>query len=183
MTNETEVRSKPQSLVVDDAGTLRGYAALFNEPADLGAYDEVIRQGAFKRTLSVGKDIRALWSHDPKYVLGRTSNNTLRLIEDDKGLYCEIDLPPTTWAADLRASIQRGDCAGASFQFSPVRNGERRTVQPTGRTLRELTELKLFEISAGVGNPAYEKAAIRSNDDVRPSRRVLLSARMRILSM
>lgn len=180
MTETTETRSAP--LDVNDAGLLSGYVALFDQPANIGGFDEVIRPGAFKRSIGM-KDIPALWNHNNQYVLGRTGNGTLRLREDATGLFTEIDLPETTWAQDLRASIRRGDVPGASFQFVPVRNGERRSVQSNGRTLRELLEVKLLEVSVGVANPAYSKTEIQARSNDRPARPLLLRARLRILTM
>ena len=43
--------------------TLTGYAAVFNSEAVLGDFSEVIRQGAFAKSLATGSNIRALYQH------------------------------------------------------------------------------------------------------------------------
>ena len=58
--------------------------------------------GAFRRALAADPDVRALFNHDSNYVLGRTTNGTLRLAEDPRGLVAEFDAPDTQYARDLR---------------------------------------------------------------------------------
>lgn len=66
--------------------SLTGYAAVFDSPAKIGSFTEVIRQGAFNESLRRGSDILALLDHNPERVLGRTKSGTLRLSEDARGL-------------------------------------------------------------------------------------------------
>ncbi len=103
----------------DEAGhVLSGYAAIFNRmSADLGGFREIIKSGAFADSLSDGRDVRALVDHDPAKILGRTSAGTLRLREDGVGLADEVDVPDTTYARDLLASVRRKDIRGQSFGF------------------------------------------------------------------
>ena len=59
------------------------HAAVFNRETDIGGMfrEEVIRPGAF--TAAIGRDdVRALFNHNPNFVLGRTSAGTLRLSQD-----------------------------------------------------------------------------------------------------
>lgn len=138
--------------------TLRGYAAVFNsESEDFGGWRERIAPGAFAKDLAAGKDIRALIDHDSARVIGRTPK-TLRLAEDEKGLRVEIDLPDTTQARDLRASVERGDIDGMSFGFKV-----RKDRWEEGGAVRVLIDVELFEISV-VAFPAYRaaKAGLRS---------------------
>lgn len=142
----------------DDKGrTLTGYAALFDVASqDLGGFTEIIRAGAFTKTLAEA-DIRALKNHNPDYVLGRTKSGTLRLEEDEKGLRVEIDVPEAQWALDLVASIERGDIDQMSFAFRAVK--DRWTHNDDEPDLRELIEVKLFEVSP-VTWPAYTETEI-----------------------
>src|SRR6185437_2529922 len=103
------------------ATKLVGYCAVFDTPADLGYFTEVIRSGAFARTLQEGADVRALFNHNPDYVLGRTKDGgktgTLSLAEDNTGLRFEIQMPDTQIARDLMTSVERGDVDQCSFGF------------------------------------------------------------------
>src|SRR5437764_788576 len=89
---------------------IRGHAAVFNSLSeDLGGFREQIAPGAFAE--AIGKDdVRALFNHDPNFVLGRSAAKTLRLAEDMRGLAIEIDAPETPTIRDLvLAPIARGD--------------------------------------------------------------------------
>lgn len=52
-----------------------------------GSFREVIKPGAFDDVL--GDDVRALFNHDPNFILGRSSAGTLSLSVDDRGLRYE----------------------------------------------------------------------------------------------
>jgi HK97 family phage prohead protease len=145
--------------------TIAGYAAVFNERTDLGYFTEVIKPGAFKRAIKEGQDVRALWNHDPNYVLGRTKAGTLRLEEDKRGLKIEIDPPATNFADDLIESIRRGDVDQMSFAFTAVE--EKWTEKDDEPTLRELVDVNLYDVSA-VTYPAYDATTVgvRSADAV-----------------
>jgi HK97 family phage prohead protease len=78
---------------------IEGYAAVFDQlSVDLGGWRERIAPGAFKRTIGES-DVRALWDHDAKYVLGRNRAGTLALEEDARGLRIQATPPATQWAA------------------------------------------------------------------------------------
>lgn len=154
---EKEYRVFPLELrVSDDKKKIRGYAAVFNQwSEDLGGFREKIRPGAFSKTIKEA-DVRALFNHDPNYVLGRNKAGTLRLTEDDKGLEIEVDPPETQWARDLLISIDRGDINQMSFGFSTVKDewgGDK------GEATRELVEVKLFDVSP-VTYPAYPQTVV-----------------------
>ena len=86
---EIDYRSFPFEIRADEENKIVGYAAVFNQLyVDLGPFREKIAPGAFKKTIQEA-DVRALWNHDPNFVLGRTKSGTLKLQEDDKGLAIE----------------------------------------------------------------------------------------------
>jgi len=133
---------------------LAGYAAVFNSPSqDLGGFTEIVKPGAFTRTLKGQRDPLALVQHMPQLVLGRRSAGTLRLAEDSKGLAFEIDVPDTTAARDLLVSVERGDVKGASFAFSTPQGGDRWEVRGD-KVFRELLDVDLHEITV-TAQPAY----------------------------
>ncbi len=153
----TEVRL----LEGDGARTITGYAAVFNSfSEDLGEFKEIIRPGAFTRSLSGGADVRALVDHESGKVLGRTKSGTLRLAEDRRGLRIDCDPPDCSYANDLIASMRRGDIDSMSFGFYTKRDLWR---QEGDTMVRELLEVDLFDVSV-VTFPAYPatEAALRS---------------------
>lgn len=157
-----EVRSLPLSdLSVSPTGKLVGYAALYNSRShDLGGFVEVIAPGAFDRSLTDFPDVLALVEHDTNRVLGRTTNGTLRITPDARGLRVEIDPADTSYARDLLALVRRGDVAGMSFRFRPFPGGETvdRSANPP---LRTLTSVQLKEVSVVV-DPAYPETSIEA---------------------
>jgi len=172
--NKKEVRFiKVQELRVkktDDKTTLSGYAAVFNSLSEnLGGFREKIDPGAFANALKKS-DCRALFNHDSNFVLGRQSAKTLRLKEDDKGLFMECDLPDTQFARDLTVSIERGDINQQSFGFI-VKIDSWEEDRDTGKTTRTLIEIdELMDVSP-VTFPAYPDTDVakRSLEEYRTS--------------
>ena len=131
---------------------ITGYAAVFNKlSVDMG-FREKIAPGAFRSSLKAS-DARALFNHNPDYVLGRQSAGTLTLREDKKGLWMEVDPPDTSYARDLVENIRLGNIKEQSFGFT-VKSDSWEDVEsnaPT-RTLLEIGEL--YDTSI-VSYPAY----------------------------
>lgn len=132
---------------------LTGYVATFGTPAKIADFVEVIRPGAFTRSLESGADVLALADHDTRAVLGRTSSGTLALHEDSHGLAFSLRLPDTQHGRDLAALAARGDLGGMSFAF------ESRTEEWRGNT-RELIDVELHEISVVQAHPAYSGTSV-----------------------
>jgi len=172
-TMEIEVRQYPitEIRVQRDSGKpaqIIGYAAVFNAPSeDLGGFREYIAPGAFSRTLKEGADVRALYNHDPNYVLGRTKSGTLELSEDKKGLRIANTPPDTQWARDLTVSIERGDVDQMSFGFIARKDQWEEGEGEGGskKVTRTLLDVDLVDVSP-VTFPAYPDTtvAVRSMD-------------------
>lgn len=138
--------------------TLSGYCAVFNSEAVLGDFTEVIRQGAFAKSLATGSNIRALSNHDANALVGTTRSGTLQLREDAKGLAFELALPDTSHGRDLAVLVERGDVAGCSFGFRVAPGGDR-WEQRGKQMVRELLDVELVEITL-TGNPAYTDTSV-----------------------
>ena len=98
MAKATEHRSFPAGnleIRTLDTGTLQltGYASVYGVEYDMGWYTESIASGAGKRSLSENPDVQLLLNHD-SLPLARTVSGTLRLSEDQRGLFVEADLDP-----------------------------------------------------------------------------------------
>jgi hypothetical protein len=163
-----------------DGSTLRGHASVFGQLAKLPGHYERMDPGAFNSVLDrTDTDVRALLNHDPSMLLGRQSAGTLRLKVDGDGLAFEVDLPNTSYGADLRALVARGDLTGASFGFIP---GKDEWSNVDGRQIRtHLSVEELIDVSP-VTFPAYPgtDVSLRHYDFSRPSgREQMIRARHR----
>ncbi len=163
---ETRVLNSEVRAAVGDDGKkmVWGYAAVFGkESENLGGFIEVIEPGFFRNVL--GDDVRALKNHNDDWVLGRTKSGTLRMKEDDKGLYYEYDDPGTTYSEDLLRSIGRGDIDQSSFGFWVADGGEKREIiERDGKRIVKRTLLpggaeKLYDVSP-VTYPAYHDTTV-----------------------
>lgn len=154
----------------DAAGKLIGHAAVFDEETDIaGLFIERVARGSFTESIKTD-DIRALFNHDPNFVLGRNKAGTLRLKEDDTGLAMELDPPDTQIARDLMVSIKRGDVDQMSFAFQ-VLHDEWESGEDGKPDVRTLRKVRLFDVSP-VTFPAYEGTdiAVRSMDSWKTSK-------------
>lgn len=164
----------------DNPTKIEGYAAVFNSPTKIAdasgrTFTEIIRPKAFRKALDANPDIRALYNHDTNLILGRTKSGTLKLWEDDKGLFFSLDIPDTQAGRDLKVSVERRDIDGCSFAFVPLKD---RWGEKDGAPVRELLELELIEISPCVF-PAYQRTSL----DLRTARPNLSQYRLQLLRM
>ena len=115
----TSVRAVDPIHFSSSPGTLSGYSATYNRlSSNLGGFVERIANTAFDRSLRNGDDVVCNFNHDNNLILGRTRSGSLRLRSDVVGLHNECDLPDTSYARDLLASVRRGDVTDQSFAFS-----------------------------------------------------------------
>lgn len=165
---------------VGDGMTLRGYAAVFNSPSQPLPFIETIQRGAFADSLKSRNDVKLLWNHDTSVVLGSTRAGTLRLVEDERGLLVEADLPQTQAGKDAAISIQRGDVTAFSFGFRIPAGGD----EWASASERVLKRVNLHEVSVGVAFPAYTgtdgSATVRAMNEL--SEKILQLAELRGVS-
>ena len=159
-TVEFDVRAAQAS---GDGMSFTGYAAVFNSPSEPLPFTEVIKEGAFKRSLKSRNEIKLFMNHNTDVVLGSTRSGTLQLTEDSRGLLAQAQLPDTTAGRDLSVLMQRGDVSSMSFGFSVPPKGD---AWSSDGSTRELHQVRLHEVSIVTGFPAYEAttASVRSLD-------------------
>jgi HK97 family phage prohead protease len=167
MMNNFETRffaSEVRADTSDELTMITGHGSVFNSRSEnLGGFREIIAPGAFDNVLQ--DDVRAFFNHDHNFILGRSSNGTLRLSVDGEGLRYEIDAPQTQTIKDLvLAPMQRGDVNQSSFAFRVARDGEEWNEDDEGVVVRTIHKMqRLFDVSP-VSMPAYPDAgsAVRS---------------------
>jgi HK97 family phage prohead protease len=138
-----------------------GHAAVFDQLSeDLGGFREIIKPGSFLLALAAS-DVRALWNHNPDFVLGRQSSGTVTVVEDDRGLGTSINPPDTQLIRDMVLTpMRRGDVNQASFGFW-IDKDEWSTM-PDGTLLRTIIAFReLFDVSP-VTFPAYPQTRLEA---------------------
>lgn len=138
---------------------IRGHAAIFNQLSeDLGGFREQIAPGAFVDAIKTD-DVRALFNHNPDFILGRNLAGTLKLHEDARGLAIELDPPDTQVGRDLIVSMERGDVTQMSFGFAVRPNGQNWGKDDAGQVVRTITRVRLYDVSPVVF-PAYPQTDV-----------------------
>lgn len=147
-----------------DDGTMRmaGYAAVFNEASLPLPFIERIAPGAFTKTLQETPDVRLLANHEG-LPMARTKNGTMRLYEDETGLYFEAELANTQEARDLYTLVERGDVDQMSFAFRVIRQNWSKD-----RTERTLTEVSLADGDVSIVTyPAYPATSVEAREAIK----------------
>jgi HK97 family phage prohead protease len=145
-------------------GTMRmaGYAAVFNEASLPLPFIEKIAPGAFTKTLQETPDVRLLANHEG-LPMARTKNGTMRLYEDETGLYFEAELADTQEARDLYTLVARGDVDQMSFAFRVIRQNWSKD-----RTERTLTEVSLADGDVSIVTyPAYPATSVEAREAIK----------------
>ena len=137
-----------------------GYGSVFNSLSEnLGGFRERIDERAFDGVLE--DDVRALFNHNPDYILGRSTAGTLSLSVDEKGLRYSVNIPETSYGDDLLVSLERGDINQNSFGF--IVEEDDWTQDEEGNTIRTIKKVsRLLDVSLVV-YPAYPSAKIEKN--------------------
>ncbi len=137
---------------------VRGYAALYDTEAVIaGFFRERIAPGAFRSVIGQTADVRALFNHDDNIVLGRTTNGTLRLSEDERGLAYEFDPNPNDPdATRVVAKIQRGDVSQSSYGFQVKADTWTKPTRAGELPLRTINEFEALRDVSPVTFPAFE---------------------------
>lgn len=136
---------------------LAGLAAVFNSPSEnLGGFREIMLPGAFKKALKdPNLEVYSLFNHDPDNVLGATANGSLRMQENEKGLYQETDmLGDTTISRDVEAHVRTGRIHKMSFAFTVAEEEYKVEKNQNIRYIPENGVLRLYDVSP-VTYPAY----------------------------
>ena len=148
----------------EDKMTVRGYASTFDEPYTLYenedfVLNEIVDKNAFDNTDM--SDVILQYNHEGR-VFARVSNDTLRVLPDEKGLLIEADLGGTAIGRELYDEIRGGYTNKMSFGFTVDGEEESREESEDGRVLitRTITSIrKLYDVSA-VSIPANDATSI-----------------------
>jgi HK97 family phage prohead protease len=142
-----EIRSSEGGKLVL-AGTAIRYGA---RSKDLGGFRERIMPGAASDLLGKS-DVLGLEEH--RNYLGRTKNETLRLIDSPTELRYEVDLLDDSTGRDVLARAQRGDYGGSSFGFRAKE--VKWSKDDDGTPLRSIHSFSVLRDVGPTVVPAYE---------------------------
>ena len=158
--SQLEFRESP-----DGSKILKGYAVVFDSPADIGDFTEYIAPGAFTRTLKDDDQVM-LRDHRSELLLGRRSAGTLKLWQDDKGVAFQLTVPNTSLGQDTYENTRLGNLRGCSFGFY-VRD-QKWSQDANGIVTRTVLDVQCFELTL-TAFPAYEATSV----DIRSVREAL----------
>jgi HK97 family phage prohead protease len=128
-----------------DSMKLIGKVAFDSSSADLGGFVEVIKPSAFSDSLASGDPVKAIVEHNHDLLLGKTTANTLELIEEHDGLKVIIHLSEKIQAhKDIYEQVKRGDLDSLSFGFVAQDETFNYDVTPP---IRYISKAQLFEIT------------------------------------
>lgn len=121
-----------------------------------GKFIEVIKTGAFKRSLEKRPNVDLLLNHNTNRLLGSTSAGTLELIEDNIGLKATA----TITDSEVIEKLRNNKISGWSFGFKLIED----YIKPKANNLvkRYVKALELFEVSLidESMSPAYASTSV-----------------------
>lgn len=116
-------------------GIVKGYGSVFGNVDSDG---DIITKGAYRKTITEnGSRVKYLYQHDMDKPIGKM----VHLEEDDKGLVFEAQVPKTQLGKDVIELMKAGVISENSVGILPLQ-------KKMSGEYRELTEVKLFEVSA-----------------------------------
>lgn len=121
-----------------------------------GEFVEKVKTGVFADAIRKAEKIGLMFNHTR--TIGDTENG-LELQEDSIGLHARA----TVTDAEIIEKAKAGSLRGWSFGFKPI--AQKWGMTDTGRRLRTLTEIELFEVSILDVTPAYIATTIEMRDD------------------
>lgn len=136
--NNIIFKQSPMGEIIDadeKAGIVKGYASVFN---NVDSDNDIIKSGAYKKTIAEnGKRVKYLYQHDMDKPIGKM----VHLQEDEKGLVFEAEIAKTQLGMDVIELIKAGVITENSVGILPIQKE-----MIDGK--REITEVKLYEVSA-----------------------------------
>jgi HK97 family phage prohead protease len=161
---QLEVRAKAGA---SNVSTIEGYASVTESPFEmwdwLGPYSEVVRTGAFGKTLAENPQVQLLLNHGG-LAMAYTKAGSLRLAEDSTGLHMEADVSTKRHdVGDMLAALEDGSVDEMSFAFRVTRQQ-----WSPDYDQRDILEVDLHRGDVSVvnfgANPATSVGAVRAAD-------------------
>ena len=147
------------------AKQFRGYAIVFNEASVVmcdwwegKTFREYIKPDAISQEMLDSTDIICTAFHNREKLLARhhaDGTGTMKLTKDNVGVLCEFEFSDAPTAADIAASVERGDMPGMSFSFYEDDYSYTDKKGADGIVERTIYKIdSIFEVTVAA-NPAY----------------------------
>lgn len=151
----------------DSLFSVSGQAIVFDRYSlDLGGFKEEIAPDAVREAINADDaDYHLLWDHDTTLVLARNRNGTLKSEIAGEGVDFWGRVAKTSYAADLRVLMDRGDVDECSFAFTIADGGEEWRLEGDGSIVRRVTKIeRLWDLTicARGAYPQTHSATVRS---------------------
>lgn len=148
----------------EESRKISGVAAVFNQVADMGWFDEKIDPHAFDNCDM--SDVVLNFNHNNSDLLAGTRNSSLKLSITDKGLEQESSIIDTNIGNDVIKYVRSGLIKKMSFAFEIDRDGGQEWALKEGddkehRTIKKIS--KLYDVSL-VTFPAYEGTSVSARN-------------------
>ncbi|MGO5075194.1 HK97 family phage prohead protease [Clostridium sporogenes] len=127
-----------------------------------GGFVEQVRSGTWKNAISKKDDIPMLLNHNKNRRLASTKEKTLKLIEDNIGLYAEARV----YDKEVIKKAENNELTGWSFGFSKIKDSWGKS--DSGVDRRYLEEIDVTEVSVldDTRTPAYFGTSIENRDNI-----------------
>ncbi len=133
-----------------ETGSFSGYLSIFGV---IDSYGDVVKKGAFKKSIKDKKEFPLLWSHDIFEPIG-----VFTATEDEKGLLIQGKLNlDVQRARELRSLMAQGAVKGLSIGFRVI---DSKPMEQDGVQIRLLREIDLWE-----GSPCVFQACPEAEVD------------------
>lgn len=141
----------------DEKRSVEGYAVVFNATTDLGWFTEEIDSRAFDNCDM--SDVYLLFNHDENNILAGTSNGSLNMKIDERGLFQTSEIIDTSVGEDVLKLVKNNLVRKMSFGFTIDKDGGEEWVDRGGKDHRIIRKInKLFDVSL-VTYPAYSQTS------------------------
>lgn len=161
------VRLEVRAGTTAGTSTIEGYASVTESSYEMwdfyGSYTEIVRAGAFTRTLNANPQVQLLLNHGG-LSMAYTQAGTLRLSEDSAGLHMAADINTArSDVSDMLLAIEDGNVDEMSFAFRTTRQQ-----WSPDYDQRDILEVDIHRGDVSVvnfgANPATSVDAMRSQD-------------------
>lgn len=162
--NDREYRSMTMAPVEDEETKVRGYATTFDDPYVLWEDRDLVLREIIDHDALMNADLSDVifqYDHEGR-VFARTSNGTLTITPDARGLAIEADLSGTEIGRELYQEIKGGYTTKMSWAFVVDADEWTSEKAPDGRDLETRTiksVRKVYDVSA-VSLPANDATEI-----------------------